>query len=340
MSKLVACHLSLVTALAALAASADPATNAPVGALVMRHHGVLPLIIECAQLQLSKQPLLVPFSDHDCGEWGFHTDTEPFDFDEWIKSYAGVRGVAWPAGSSAHYVPAFGRIEVLNTEENQSRFAEVVRPFGAYQIRVRSRHASVAPAAFEELGLDEVVGGTFPPDEWAALRKRLAAHPGVEMRACQSVLARPGSQATGKGVVECIYPTELAVEAVNDGTNAVAAILPCEFQTREVGNILDVTPSLTPDGTRIVLDIVPTVVFPPEWRDYPAAPLAPGGAATALPEPFFPVFSLALSLDVKRGNTVALGGALLAEPGKGERFQLFFVNADVVDLDGVPIPGP
>ena len=227
MSKLVARHLSLVTALAALAASADPATNAPVGALVMRHHGVLPLIIECAQL--SKQPLLVPFSDHDCGEWGFHTDTEPFDFDEWIKSYAGVRGVAWPAGSSAHYVPAFGRIEVLNTEENQ---------------------------------------------------------------------------------------------------------------TREVGNILDVTPSLTPDGTRIVLDIVPTVVFPPEWRDYPAAPLAPGGAATALPEPFFPVFSLALSLDVKRGNTVALGGALLAEPGKGERFQLFFVNADVVDLDGVPIPAP
>ena len=269
MSKLVARHLSLVTALAALAASADPATNAPVGALVMRHHGVLPLIIECAQL--SKQPLLVPFSDHDCGEWGFHTDTEPFDFDEWIKSYAGVRGVAWPAGSSAHYVPAFGRIEVLNTEENQSRFAEVVRPFGAYQIRVRSRHASVAPAAFEELGLDEVVGGIFPPDEWAALRKRLAAHPGVEMRACQSVLARPGSQATGKGVVECIYPTELAVEAVNDGTNAVAAILPCEFQTREVGNILDVTPSLTPDGTRIVLDIVPTVVC---VRRGPSAPAA------------------------------------------------------------------
>ena len=339
MNKHVARHLSLVTALAALAASADPATNAPAAALVMRHHRVLPLIIECA-LQLSKQPLLVPFSDHDCGEWGFHTDTEPFDFDEWIKSYAGVRGVAWPAGSSAHYVPAFGRIEVLNTEENQSRFAEVVRPFGAYQIRVRSRHASVAPAAFEELGLDEVVGGIFPPDEWAALRKRLAAHPGVEMRACQSVLARPGSQATVKGVVECIYPTELAVEAVDDGTNAVAAILPCEFQTREVGNILDVTPSLTPDGTRIVLDIVPTVVYLPEWRDYPAAPLAPGSTATALPEPFFPVFSLALSLDVKRGNTVALGGALLAEPGKGERFQLFFVNADVVDLDGVPIPAP
>ncbi len=339
MSRLVARHLSLVTALVALAASADPATNAPAAALVMRHHGVLPLIIECA-LQSSKEPLLVPFSNHDCGEWGFHTDTEPFDFDEWIKSYAGGRGVAWPEGSSAHYVPAFGRIEVLNTEENQARFAEVVRPFGAYQIRVRTRHASVAPAAFEELGLDEVVGGIFPPDEWAALRKRLSAHPGVEMRACQSVLARPGSQATVKGVVECIYPTELAVEAVDAGTNAVAAILPCEFQTREVGNILDVTPSLTPDGTRIVLDIVPTVVFPPEWRDYPAAPLAPGGAATALPEPFFPVFSLALSLDVKRGNTVALGGALLAEPGKGERFQLFFVNADVVDLDGVPIPAP
>ena len=339
MSKLVARHLSLVTALAALAASADPATNAPVGALVMRHHGVLPLITECALLS-SQKPLLVPSSNDDCGEWGVHTDTEPFDFDEWIKSYAGVRGVAWPEGSSAHYVPAFGRIEVLNTEENQARFAEVVRPFGAYQIRVRSRHASVAPAAFAELGLDEVVGGIFPPDEWAALRKRLAAHPGVEMRACQSVLARPGSQATGKGVVECIYPTELAVEAVNDGTNAVAAILPCAFQTREVGNILDVTPSLTPDGTRIVLDIVATVVFLPEWRDYPAAPLAPGGAATALPEPFFPVFSLALSLDVKRGNTVALGGALLAEPGKGERFQLFFVNADVVDLDGVPIPAP
>lgn len=336
--KSIILHSSFFIA-AALAAAADPATNAPVAALVMRHHGVLPLITECALLS-SQKPLLVPSSNDDCGEWGVHTDTEPFDFDEWIKSYAGGRGVAWPAGSSAHYVPAFGRIEVLNTEENQARFAEVVRPFGAYQIRVRSRHASVAPAAFEELGLDEVVGGIFPPDEWAALRKRLAAHPGVEMRACQSVLARPGSQATVKGVVECIYPTELAVEAVDDGTNAVAAILPCEFQTREVGNILDVTPSLTPDGTRIVLDIVPTVVYLPEWRDYPAAPLAPGGAATALPEPFFPVFSLALSLDVKRGNTVALGGALLAEPGKGERFQLFFVNADVVDLDGVPIPAP
>ena len=77
-----------------------------------------------------------------------------------------------------------------------------------------------------------------------------------------------------------------------------------------------------------------------EWRDYPAASLAPGVAVTALPAPFFPVFSLALSIDVKRGNTVVLGGALLAEPGKGERFQLFFVNADVVDLDGVSIPAP
>ena len=330
--------LSLFTIAPIVTARAqDPATNAP-AALVMRHHGVLPLITECALL-LSQKPLLVPSSNDDCGEWGVHADTEPFDFDEWIKSYAGVRGVAWPEGSSAHYVPAFGRIEVLNTEENQARFAEVVRPFGAYQIRVRTRHASVAPAAFEELGLDEVVGGTFPPDEWAALRKRLAAHPGVEMRACQSVLARPGTTVTGKGVVECIYPTELAVEAVDDGTNTVGGILPCEFQTREVGNILAVTPSLTPDGTRIVLDIVPTVVFPPEWRDYPATSLAPG-TVTALPAPFFPVFSLALSIDVKRGNTVALGGALLAEPGKGERFQLFFVNADVVDLDGVTIPAP
>jgi hypothetical protein len=326
-------------ALALPALAQDPATNAPATPLVMRHHAVLPTIDQACTLHPLKT--VVPAPDTDCGWGAAGNPEEPIDFDEWIKSYASLRGVEWPEGSSAHYVPAFGRIEVFNTEENQARFAEVVRPFGAFQFRVRTRHVSVAPAAFEELGLDEIVGGALSPDEWAALRKRLAAHPGVEMRSCQSVLAQTGVQVTDKGVVECIYPTELAFRTgAADATNAPAAILPCNFQTRETGCILSVTPLISSDHQRLFLDFVASIVFPPEWRDFPAAPLSPGTVAAALPQPFFPVFSVSTSLDVKPGNTVALGGALLAEPGKGERHQLLFVRAEVVDLDGRPLVLP
>ena len=85
-------------------------------------------------------------------------------------------------------------------------------------------------------------------------------------------------------------------------------------------------------------------VGPPEWKDYAAPPPDAGAAGAAAPfigkmeQPFFPVFSVATSLDLKSGSTAVLGGTLLDVPGKGPRHQLFFLTAETVDLEGNPVP--
>ena len=204
------------------------------------------------------------------------------------------------------------------------------------QIRVSLQFASAAPAAFRELGLEDVLGDSLLPEEWSALRARLAAHPGVELRDCPTMLARRGTIDTAKGVSEVIYPTEFDVEPFrgDDGKTGVR-VEPEDFRTREVGFIVQVTPGVSPTEQWLTLDLTPVTVFPPSWRDF-AGPGSP--AAGAFVQPFFPVFSLATSVDLRDGRTLVFGGVVVDEPDKGSRVQLLFVSAERVLLDGGPLP--
>ena len=321
---------SLVTALVALAAGAAAAAD---DALVDRSYPVLPPIQE-AYLQ-SVDPDYNPYPN---APWDIRAPRNPPlpSFEDWFRGYTADRGVSWPEGSSLTYSPLLGRIDVRNTEANHALFRDIIARWQPQQIRVRFQFASAAPAAFRELGLEDVLGDSLSPDEWTALRARLAAHPGVELRGCPTMLVRPGTIDTAKGVSEVVYPTEFDVEPFRgeDGKTGVR-VEPQDFRTREVGCIAQVSPNVSTTEQWLWLDMTPTTVFPPSWRDF-AGPDSP--AAGAFVQPFFPVFALATSVDLRDGRTLVFGGPVVDEPDKGPRVQLLFVSAERVLLDGRPLP--
>ena len=311
----------LFLAFAAARAAADDA------ALVTRRYDVLPSI-ESYFTPDSGNPG-DPFVFRVCGQGDNGAGVE-----DALRDYAAERGVTWPEGSGVEYLPASGCVEMRNTEANHALFRDVVARFAAFQIRVRAQFVSVAPDAVAALGLEDVLGGSLAPEEWSALRARLAAHPGAELRGCVSTIAQTGVQTTGKGVVEAIYPTEFDVRLLRAAAGApVAAVEPRNYLTREVGEIVTVTPRIYAGGLRISLDLTPWAVLPPVWREF-----APAGFGGSIVQPHFPVFFTLASLDLIEGRTVALGGATVDEPGRGPRCELLFLTAELVGLDGRRVP--
>ena len=319
--------LPLLALAVATARAQDPAT------LVDRSYPVLPPIQEAYRLSVDPD-----YDPNPNAPWRLSAPRDPPlpSFEDWFRDYTAEYGVTWPEGSSRSYLPLFGRIDVRNTEANHALFRFIVARWQPQQIRVNFQFASAAPAAFRELGLEDVLGTSLSPEEWSALRARLAAHPGVELRDCPTMLAQRGTIDTAKGVSEVIYPTEFDVEPFrgDDGKTGVR-VEPQDFRTREVGTIAQVVPGVSPTEQWLTLDMTPVVVFPPSWRDF-AGPDSP--AAGAFVQPFFPVFALATSVDLRDGRTLVFGGVVVDEPEKGSRVQLLFVSAERVLLDGSPLP--
>ena len=231
------------------------------------------------------------------------------------KDFFSQCGVEWPEGSYVRRSRNFDCWIVRNTEENHLRIREILRPLDggpALQVRVQTHFCAFTPAAFEALELSETVG---------------------------TMLARV------KADVECIFPTEYDVTmfesaATASDTNApaqfvAAAVEPQNFQTREVGQRFQVTPRVSSSGSCISLDLTPSLVLPPTWRNY-GSPVLDGAADPVKPEleqPFFPVAYVATSVDIRSGYTVALGGGVLDEPVAGRRFHVFFVTASLVEME-------
>ena len=166
--------------------------------------------------------------------------------------------------------------------------------------------------------------------EFSVVLHALSNRSNTDMLSAPKVTARTGTQATIKTVTEYVYPTEYEVTWPEDsdsntvilqdgstGSMTLPAVEPQEFQTREVGVILQVTPSVSADGTRISLDLTPTVVSDPSWKDYgytyPIDYRSGEGFHLTMEQPFFPVRSLATSVDIYNGCTVVMGGMIREE---------------------------
>ena len=302
-----------------------PVEEPPPPGLETRRFAILPTVWELAVLDAGGEPFSV-------------TNGVPY-----LRKLAGHEGVDWPEGSFVRLDEVNWTAVVRNTTENLDRFrrALVRARLVPFQFRVRTRFLSATPEAFESLSLHERLGGSFSPDEWAALRAKLDAAPGVETRAWPTLLAQPGSTTTIKGVTETIYPAEFEIEPffLGDGTNAapnvdwsVATAVPVNFQMREVGQIVQLTPLVSTDGTRITVDLTQSLVLPPVWKDY-AAPAADVGS---MEQPFFPVSHLSAPFDLPPGFTALLGGTRVDDPATGPHHELFAIGVDLVGLDGEP----
>ena len=150
----------------------------------------------------------------------------------------------------------------------------------------------------------------------------LNSRQGADLLSAPKVVAQAGTKATIKVVTEYIYPTEYNVEmlessnsTLNSTTYTGAVVEPQSFETREVGVILEVTPEVTPDGSMINLTLTPSVVSEPTWKNYGSTYPVDSGEYVQLPmeQPFFPVRSIATSVQIYNGATVVMGGMITEE---------------------------
>ena len=172
--------------------------------------------------------------------------------------------------------------------------------------------------------------------ELSVVLHMLSNRQNTDLLSAPKVVSQAGSKATIKVVTEYIYPTEYDVEMLesssgnnDNGNNATtysgAVVEPQSFQMREVGVILEVTPEVTPDGSMINLTLAPSVVSEPTWKNYGST--YPVSTATGtdllgnqtyqteyvqlpMEQPFFPVRSVATSVQIYNGATVVMGGMI------------------------------
>ena len=187
------------------------------------------------------------------------------------------------------------------------------------------------------------------------------------------ITTRSGVNAQIQVVTEIIYPTEFEVtepslqtsNAGEGGNNLVTppTVTPGSFQTREVGVILNVTPTVGPDGYTIDLTLAPEVAELVDWLQYGSTISAGGQSFTFnIPQPVFASRNVTTSIVVWDGQTVVMGGLIREDlvkyedkvpllgdipllgrlfRSKGEFSQkknlLIFVTARLVGPDGKPL---
>jgi general secretion pathway protein D len=179
------------------------------------------------------------------------------------------------------------------------------------------------------------------------------------------VTTKNSEQATIKVVTEIRYPqayeaNQIQIPSAGLSSLNVTVFTPADFQTREVGVLLNVTPTIGPDGYTIDLTLVPEVSELIEWHDY--GQQTGGDVSFNAPQPFFQTRTVTSKMVVWDGETVVLGGLIKEEltdfadkipvlgdiPLLGKLFQskgsnsqkknlMIFVTARIVDSSGRPI---
>lgn len=204
----------------------------------------------------------------------------------------------------------------------------------------------------------------------------LSQNGNVDVLSAPRVTTRSGVNASIEVVTEIIYPTEFRVTeptvtaSAQGGGGLVTppTVTPDNFETRRTGVILNVTPTVGPDGYTIDLALAPEVAELVDWIQYGSSlsiPLPAGGTQTFqynIPQPVFASRNVTTSIVIWDGQTVVMGGLmrerlisyhdkipLLGDiPVLGRLFRsegtksrkenlLIFVTARLVDPAGKPI---
>jgi hypothetical protein len=274
---------------------------------------------------------------------------------EWKEFFAYGCEATWPIGSSCTYVKSIGKLRVRNTPENIALIDKFLSELNAMPIlEVQARFVKVAQKTLDEIGAELLPGkdaghrydlSDFDAVPAAELERRLVARRDLLRNEAPRVMTRPGEEAVFKSVTEYIYPTDYDVQMssyapsgsndwVRTGEHGFAVVEPQSFTMREVGSILQVTPTMTDDGQVIDLELNTQVVAPPEWMDYGTQLPSAYGGTYALPmkQPFFPVVSHDAKLPVTPGETVLVGSGV--SQGKTDETEFIFVRTRKLDYTG------
>ncbi len=142
---------------------------------------------------------------------------------------------------------------------------------------------------------------------------------GANLLSAPKVTTKSGANAEIKVVEEYIYPTDftLVTPAASGSTQGsqtpMSFVQPGGFQTRDTGVILNVTPTVGPDGFSIDLVMLPQVCELASWLDYGTQYPNPSGDGTyelKMPQPIFKSRNITTSITIWDGQTVVMGGLI------------------------------
>lgn len=141
---------------------------------------------------------------------------------------------------------------------------------------------------------------------------------GSNLLSAPKVTTRTGSNAEIKVVRELIYPTDYEITPAQTlGTTGAqsfspAFVTPTGFEERDLGVILNVTPTVGPDNYTIDLIMMPQVTELYEWINY-GTKMSDGRGGLVdmdLHQPIFHSRTITTSISIWDGQTVVMGGLI------------------------------
>jgi general secretion pathway protein D len=173
--------------------------------------------------------------------------------------------------------------------------------------------------------------------EVTVVLQALSQHGGTDLLSAPRVTTRSGVNAQIQVVREIIYPTEFDLTQPtvdSDGHVTMAPIVtPGTFQTRETGVILNVTPTVGPDGYTIDLVMAPEVAELVDWIQYGSSITISGSDLYFfnMPMPVFTSRNVTTSIVIWDGQTVVMGGLI--------REEMTTIKDKVPILGDIPVLG-
>lgn len=154
-----------------------------------------------------------------------------------------------------------------------------------------------------------------------------------ELLAAPIIRTKSGMNAETKAVLEVIYPTEfeyaeptMPLTTNNDQTAITtnSLVVPTDFETRDVGVILNVTPVVESGGRTATLTLLPHMVFPPTWKEYGNPAFITNGlkGSVRMEQPIFTSIYAASILSMRINSTALLSGGMTMPDG-GKMIFLF-----------------
>ena len=218
--------------------------------------------------------------------------------------------------------------------------------------------AAIDPASAVTLGVNQSqlggilsVASVLTNPEVKMILHALSQKGNADLLSAPRITTRSGINATIQVVREIIYPTEFEVTQPtiqSEGSLVTPpTVTPGSFETREVGVILNVTPTVGPDGYTIDLTLVPEVAELVDWIQYgsevsissplqnPLTGLLIGSRDNTfrynIPQPVFSSRNATTSIVIWDGQTVVMGGLI--------REELVTIKDKIPLLGDIPLLG-
>ncbi|MBO7687816.1 MAG: hypothetical protein J6V72_15610, partial [Kiritimatiellae bacterium] len=187
-----------------------------------------------------------------------------------LVGYAKSNGASWIRSGSARH----GKIGVNGIGGEGATYQTGMR-----YLSTLSNHISGESASNNDqfMRLNAFLGGA----DLSMILHMLSQRSDTDLLSAPKVLTRPGEEAVMKVVTEYIYPTDYDVQLQSSNSGGggyggggsqsaiLAVVEPQSFTMREVGVILDVTPTYSEaNGGTIDLELKPQVVDEPIWHNY------------------------------------------------------------------------